>query len=83
MAIYEGLTKRLRRENPRIKELWLTFDQIEALCGRELPKSAWFAEFWENPTNRMQYSGVRKSIREAGFRAILAKGEAKVLFTRV
>lgn len=83
MLKYEGLTRRLSRERSDVKDVTLTFAEIEKACGSPLPKNAWLPFFWDNPANRPYVSGPKKAVRAAGFRAILLPGQGKVLFTRV
>jgi hypothetical protein len=83
MLKYEGLTRRLARERPHVKEVKLSFAEIERACGTRLPKNAWLPVFWDNPVNRPYVSGPKKAVRAAGFRAIFLAGEGKILFVRI
>ena len=78
MGIYDPLRDHLR--NQRIRELMLTFSEIENVIGRRLPKSANRPQWWAN-----QVDGVRPqrdAWRNAGYEAFLIKGADKVRFCR-
>lgn len=78
---YEALTERLNREPLDLAEITMTFQEVERVCRVRLPKTAADADFWENPTNRPYFRGIKKAIKAAGFSATLV-GDAKVRFRR-
>ena len=80
MGIYDGLEHLLSRERAAVVEL--SFDEIERAIGRPLPKSANTESFWENPSNRAQFSGIKRAIRNAGFTGSLVDGTARVRFSK-
>ncbi|MBW6425510.1 hypothetical protein KX729_29280 [Rhizobium sp. XQZ8] len=80
MTRYRGLTRWLAETKPT--EVILTFEEIEQEIGFLLPKSAQLPQFWENPSNRMHISGVKRAVREAGFQSFLLEGQGKVRFIR-
>lgn len=81
MGLYARLERRLARE--RATELELSFEEIEAALGRPLPKVAYRPSFWENPSNREHFSGMKKAIKSAGFQASLVDGSARVRFVKI
>ncbi|NRQ13436.1 hypothetical protein [Ensifer sesbaniae] len=80
MSKYEGLTLQLARE--RLREIILSFGEIEVAIGDQLPKSARLPQFWENPKNPKHIQGVKKAVREAAFKSFLLAGQDKVRFVR-
>ncbi|MCZ4091680.1 DUF7662 domain-containing protein [Sinorhizobium psoraleae] len=78
MSKYEGLTQRLARATT--SEIILTFAEIEAATGVELPKSARRPQYWANQVEDAR--GANKAAREAGFRSFLLAGQDKVRFVR-
>lgn len=81
MNLYDRLERRLSRENA--SELELSFEEIESVLGRSLPKVANRPSFWANPSNREHFSGMKKAIKSAGYQASLVQGFALVRFVKV
>jgi len=79
---YDGLTNRLSRERPETRDVVLTFHEIQSVCRMRLPKSAHHPDFWENPSDRLYFRGVKKAVKAAGFYGNLLVGEGKVRFVR-
>ena len=80
MSKYEGLTSQLARE--RLREIILSFREIEVAIGDQLPKSARLPQFWENPKDPKHIQGVKKAVRGAGFKSFMLAGQDKVRFVR-
>ncbi|AWI61494.1 DUF7662 domain-containing protein [Sinorhizobium fredii] len=80
MSKYEGLTLRLAKE--RLREIILTFREIESLIGAALPESARRPQFWANTSDPEQSRPGNKAAREAGYRSFLLAGHDKVRFVR-
>lgn len=80
MSKYGGLTYRLAKE--RLREIILTFKEIEALIGVALPKSARRPQFWANTSNPEQARPGNKAARQAGYQSFLVAGHDKVRFVR-
>lgn len=78
--LYIKLERRLARE--KASEIELSFEEIETIIGRPLPKVANRPSYWENPSNREHFSGMKRSIKAAGFQATLVEGKASVRFVR-
>ena len=78
MSKYEGLTHRLAKE--MLSEIILTFREIEAAAGIELPKSARRPQYWANQMGDAR--GANKAARDAGYRSFLLAGQDKVRFVR-
>ncbi len=81
MGLYDRLERRLTRE--KVSEVELSFEEIEVVLGRPLPKVAYRQSFWENPSNRDHFSGMKRAIKNAGFQASLVNGSARVRFVKV
>jgi hypothetical protein len=81
MGLYDRLERRLANE--KATDLELSFDEIEMVLGKPLPKVANRPSFWENPSNREHFSGMKKAIKSAGFLAHLVDGQARVRFVKV
>jgi hypothetical protein len=67
--------------NIKTREIILSFQDIEGIIGRPLPKSAELPQFWANvtATGRPQ----REACRKAGFNSFLIQGASyKVRFER-
>jgi hypothetical protein len=80
MGKFEGLTHRLAKAN--VGEIVLSFADIEDATGEILPKSAERPQYWENPSNPDHVVGMKKAVREAGYRSFLIAGSGKVRFVR-
>lgn len=79
MGIYDPLRDHLRRQ--RLREIEMTFAEIENLTGRSLPKSAEHPQWWANQKNGTRPQ--RDAWRDAGYEAFLIKGRDRVRFARV
>jgi hypothetical protein len=79
MSEYDPLRDRLVKE--RLREIVLTFAEIESIIGLRLPPSAQHPQWWANQVaaGRPQ----REAWRAAGYDAFLIRGSNKVRFTRV
>ena len=79
MSIYDPLRDYLR--NHHFQDLELSFQAIEGIIGRRLPRSADRPQWWANQVapGRPQ----REAWRAAGFDAFLIAGSRKVQFRRV
>ncbi|ASY61422.1 hypothetical protein [Sinorhizobium sp. CCBAU 05631] len=80
MSKYEGLTQRLARE--RLREIILSFLEIETAIGDKLPASAKRPQYWANASKSEQVRGANKAARAAGYRSFLLAGQDRVRFVR-
>lgn len=80
MAKYDPLRDYLRKQT--VRDIELSFAEIERLIGGMLPNSAarpqWWANVQDPKTNHVQ----RKAWRDAGYDAFLIAGRDRVRFTR-
>ena len=81
MGLYDRLERRLARE--KAAEVELSFEEIEVILGKALPKVAYRQSFWAHPSNRDHFSGMKRAIKNAGFQASLVNGSARVRFLKV
>jgi hypothetical protein len=79
MSIYDPLRDYLKRRE--FQEIELSFQKIEEIIARSLPRSADRPQWWANQVapGRPQ----REAWRAAGFDAFLIAGSKKVKFRRV
>jgi hypothetical protein len=78
MLTYDPLRDHLRDHN--LKELELSFDEIEKLIGKPLPPSAERPQWWANQIGGKRPQ--RDAWRDAGFDAFLVSGSRRVKFRR-
>jgi len=79
MGKYDALRDHLKTH--RLREVQLSFRELEKLIGEALPASAVRPQWWAN-----QKGGTRPqrdAWRDAGYEAFLIKGTDKVRFVRV
>jgi hypothetical protein len=81
MSKYDPLREHLRKQS--LREIILTFEEIEALIGGRLPASADRPQWWANVTDKQTTHVQRDSWRDAGFNAFLIAGSDKVRFQKV
>jgi len=79
MSIYDPLRDYLKRHE--FQEIELTFQKIEEIIGRPLPRSADRPQWWANQVALGHPQ--REAWRTAGFDAFLIAGSKKVQFRRV
>ncbi len=80
MSKYEGLTLRLAKE--RLREIILTFREIESHIDAALPESARRPQFWATTSAPEQSRPGNKAARETGYRSFPLAGHEKVRFVR-
>jgi hypothetical protein len=81
MGKYDPLREHLRKQN--LREIILTFQEVEDLIGFPLPASAARPQWWANVTDQKTTHVQRNAWREAGFDAFLIAGSSKVRFQKV
>jgi hypothetical protein len=79
MSKYDPLQDYLQKQ--KLREVELSFREIEAIVGFKLPKSADLPQFWANQTGGVRPQ--RDAWREAGFEAFLIRGSDRVKFRRI
>lgn len=80
MAKYDPLHTYLRRKS--IRELELSFVEIERILGAMLPNSAAQPQWWANETCADKRHVQSRAWRTAGYDALLISGADRVRFTR-
>jgi hypothetical protein len=80
MPKYDPLHDYLCAQN--LRELVLTFKEIEEIIGDRLPASATRPQWWENATAPNTSHVQCKAWRAAGYNAYLVIGSDKVRFER-
>jgi hypothetical protein len=81
MSKYDPLRDYLRKQT--LREIVLTFKEVEDLIGGRLPASAERPQWWANVTDRQTSHVQRNSWRDAGYDAFLIAGLNKVRFQKV
>jgi hypothetical protein len=77
---YQRLTRHLLTRNE--PELILTFDEIEEISERNLPKIANDPQYWSNLRDPRIRHPPNRAARKAGYFTCLVKREKKVRFTQ-
>lgn len=81
MSKYDALRDYLRQQ--KLREVVLTFKELEDLIGLSRPASAARPQSWANVTSRETKHVQREAWRAAGYDAFLISGSRKVRFVRV
>lgn len=80
MAKYDPLRDYLRKQT--VRDIELSFAEIERLIGGMLPNSAARPQWWANVQDPNTTHVQRKAWRDAGYDAFLIAGRDRVRFTR-
>jgi hypothetical protein len=81
MSIYDPLCEYLKRQS--LREITLTFAELERILNRKLPPSAQRPQWWANVRSASGGHTQRTAWRDAGFDAFLIAGSKKVKFKKV
>jgi hypothetical protein len=80
MGKYDPLCRYLRRQ--RRTEVELSFAEIERVLQAMLPNSAYHPQWWASEDGGVSHNVQRAAWRDAGFEALLIKGQERVRFRR-
>lgn len=81
MAKYDPLYEYLSKQT--LRQLILSFSEIENIIGAQLPNSVVRPQWWANDTNSETSHVQCKAWLAAGYNAYLVIGSSKVRFERI